>query len=437
MRNFLYISPYFPPQTKVGALRPLKFVRHLSEHDWSPVVLADLGPNDGMDRRLNELVPESCKVVWDYSHRAARTWQAFQHNSLPDSSVRSNRQTTASNSGLGKAIRRAAGLLPMPGPEFLPLGSHSPHMLHALKAGRRVLKEHPCQAIVVNADPYAACLVGRKLGLEFNLPVIQDLRDPWALCDLRRPLRPYPQRRIVDRMERLCIQDCARFIVNTRTTWESYVSFYHDIPSQRFSYIRNHADVNLISGGSYTPDQRYTLLFMGNFRRFVEGTVLLDVLAELKRRGFSSRNLVLKVSGNLPGEALDEARRLGVEDLLESHPFVPYYEVGSFMAAADLLVSLSNASRQRIPAKLYDYATNSRPLLAIGDNLEVETMLDAVDGVTFHGLHETASIADSVAAEMGRGRHRTIDRSQTELDSTTATGKLASILDEVTGRSNA
>ncbi|MFT5993917.1 MAG: hypothetical protein ACI82G_002922, partial [Bradymonadia bacterium] len=37
--TLLYITPYFPPATKVGALRPLKFVRHLGAHGWRVVVL--------------------------------------------------------------------------------------------------------------------------------------------------------------------------------------------------------------------------------------------------------------------------------------------------------------------------------------------------------------------------------------------------------------
>ncbi len=57
MRPFLYISPYFPPDSRVGALRPLKFVRHLPSCGYRPVVLADAA-GASRDARLEAAVPD-------------------------------------------------------------------------------------------------------------------------------------------------------------------------------------------------------------------------------------------------------------------------------------------------------------------------------------------------------------------------------------------
>lgn len=432
MRRFLYLTPYFPPQTRVGALRPLKFARHLPDFGWAPVVLADLGRGDDIDQRLYDLVPDSCEVVWDYSSRAAGTWRALEQRQVGEGSPSPRREPSRIARAVGRVIHRVGRAVPPPSPELLPLGEHSPRMLHALRSGRRLLKRYPCEAILVNADPYAACLVGRRLGKEFGLPVIQDLRDPWALCELRRPRRPWAQRRLVDWLERSCVEDCARFILNTRTTLEDYRAHYHDIPPDRFDFIRNHSDVDIISGGDHAPRQRYTLLFPGSFRRFVKGHVMIEALGELRRRGHTERDLALMVTGELTEDARQLARRLGVEDMLEDHPFVPYREVGTFMKAADLLVSLSTISHQRIPAKVYDYAMISRPILAVCEEPELKEMLGELGGAYVHGLNDAVGIADSVEAEMRRGRRRIIDRSQVGLDSVTASGKLARILDKVT-----
>ncbi len=431
MKRFLYITPYFPPQTRVGALRPLKFVRHLPDFGWAPVVLADLGRGDAIDQRLYDLVPDSCKVVWDYSSRAAGTWQALEQRQEGEISHRS-REISLIPRMVGRVIHQIASVVPQPNPEFLPLGEHSPRMLHALRSGRRLLERYPCEAIMVNADPYAACLVGRRLGEESGLPVIQDLRDPWALCDMRRPRRPAPQRRLVDWMERICVEDCARFVLNTRTACEQYRAHYTGIPPERFDFIRNHSDAEIISGGDHVPRQRYTLLFLGGFRRFVKGHVMIEVLAELRRRGHPERDLALMVTGRLSDDAKHLARRLGVEGMLEDHPFVPYREVGTFMKTADLLVALSTTGSQRFPAKVFDYATSSRPLLVVTDSPELEEMLGELGGAYVHGMNDVVGIADTVEEEMRLGRRRSLDRSKVGLDSATASEKLARILDEVT-----
>jgi glycosyltransferase involved in cell wall biosynthesis len=305
-------------------------------------------------------------------------------------------------------------------------------MWHALRAGRRVLAHSDCEAIVVNADPYAACLVGRQLGLEHGLPVVHDLRDPWAPCSLRRPRRPLPQRILVDHLERSCVESAARYVLNTETALEDYRAHYRDVPPERFDVIRNHGDRELVRGGSYPERARYTLLFLGNFRRFVGGEVLVELLAELCRRGLGGDDLCLCVTGRVPHDARQLARSAGVEAMLDEHPFVPYREVGTFMETADVLVALCHDTRQRIPAKIYDYATTDRPMLIVCDNPELDRMLDGVEGARIHRRIDVRRMADTIVAEMALGRRRSVDRSTSGLDSATASAKLARILDEVT-----
>ena len=71
LRRFLYITPFFPPMGRVGALRPLKFARHLPALGWAPVALADLRAGDGVNPELLGELPDSTIVEWDYGRRAA------------------------------------------------------------------------------------------------------------------------------------------------------------------------------------------------------------------------------------------------------------------------------------------------------------------------------------------------------------------------------
>ena len=194
--------------------------------------------------------------------------------------------------------------------------------------------------------------------------------------------------------------------------------------------IRNHSDPQLISAGVEPEFDRFTVLFLGHFRRFVEGDVLLEMLAELAARGRSD-DVQLVVTGNCPAESYEKARSLGVEEMLVKKDFVPYLETGSYMGAADLLVLLNNRTQQRIPAKFYEYVTSSRPILAIADNREMTTLFAEISNAEIVGLDEPKRAADVVESMLSTGRKPRDPSTQSEFTSETASGRLAEILDNL------
>lgn len=419
MKHFLYLTPYFPPQSRVGALRPLKFARHLPALGWTPVVLCDLWPGAATLAPLLDAVPPQIPVIRDYSARAA-------HTSLqppPPSQGSPRRQAPWWERWIPEALNN---------PELIPLGEHSVHIWHALHAARRVLERHPCQAIVVNADPYAAMVVGALLARQTGLPLIHDLRDPWAPCELRRPRRPAPIRQLVDALERWTFAPASHVILNTEATLRDYRAHYPDLPPERFSCIRNHSDAALIQQGQHPGFDRFTLLFLGGFRRFVEGAPLLDLLASLKARGVSAQQLQLVVTGAILESTWEMARQRGVEDMLRKHEPVPYHQIGAIMEAADVLVALNNRTTQRIPAKFYDYATTQRPILVMADNPELGQLLHQHKGQLF-GLDEGAQAAEQVWAWMQQGRHLDVERDASDLSTQRASQRLAAVLDQAAG----
>jgi hypothetical protein len=437
MRDFLYLSPYFPPQSRVGAIRPLKFARHLPALGWRPVILADLWPGAGTSAPLLDAVPPDVPVIRDYSARADGTFRAFLRGapsptpSPSPTAAAPRRLAPSAQEALSRLGSRLGELVPdaLRNPELIPLDDHAAHAVHALRAARRILRAYRCEAIVVNADPYSSLVLGARLARESGLPLIQDLRDPWSVCELRRPLRPTLSAAAVDRLERWAVEAAHTVILNTEQARDDYRAHYPDIAAERFTTIRNHGDAGLTGSGTHQGFDRFTLLFLGHFRRFVEGDVLLRALAILRARGVSSDRVQLVVTGDCPEATRDVARSLGVEDMLVRHPFVPYHETGAIMDSADLLVLLNNRTRQRVPAKLYDYATSQRPILAVADSPELERIVSGVPGAHFRGLDDAEGVADVVERELALGRQRVVARGDVGLSSREASAKLAAILD--------
>lgn len=432
MRRFLYLSPYFPPQTRVGALRPLKLTRHLVGHGWSPLVLCDLSPGDAVDPHLAEAIPPDVTVIRDWSRRAGRTPVPVPLEGDRSEAIRPGAGSWRER--LGEWASILAGRL-APHPETLPLGAHLFDLPHARGAARRALADHPeCRAVVVNADPFAALLVGRTVATERGLPLVVDLRDPWAPCELRRPHRRGAQRAIVDRLERSVVEAAARVILNTDTARDDYRAHYPDVDPDRFVTIRNGGDPDLVAvgppGAALSSSGPVRLLYLGSFRRHVEGDPLFRLLAELADRGCDVR---LVVTGRLGPSVWQRARRLGVEDFIEVEGSVPYRRIGAAMAEAHILVALGHPGSQRIPAKIYDYLTSDRPILALTDNSELAAVLAGVDGAHAVGPDDPAGAADRVERIVRAGVGTRYPRSSAGLLAADGAATLARLLDDVTG----
>ncbi len=438
MRRLLYLSPYFPPQTRVGALRPLKFVRHLPTFGWAPVVLADLWAGEPIDDALADAVPDSTIVIRDWSRRARaeeQRWLERRRRATSDEAVQVGGPR---DPGRVRSERSAPkrGRLALPAwldnPELIPLGEHGPRIPYALAAAQRVLDRHPCDAILVNADPFAATLVGARLADRTGLPLVVDLRDPWAHCELRRPMRPLLARNVVDQLERSVVRRADAVILNTEATLDDYRRAYPEQPAAKFLCIRNHGDAELVADGRHAAFDRFTMLFLGNFGRFIKADVLVRVLAELASRGVGPEALQLVVTGAFPEEGWRMAQGMGVAGYLHLHPHVPYREIGAVMAAADLLVLLVQPhGRQRLAAKLFDYLVADRPVLAISESAELAGLLARSGAGRTFPYADVTGIADDIVAQMQAGRGRTAPRTPIGATSREATATLAEVLDRV------
>lgn len=429
MRQFLYITPYFPPQTQVGALRPLKLVRALPALGWQPIVLADLWPTDAMDARLEALVPQEVVVHRDYSHRAAPTIARLHGGTLTG-------KPGAAAVAKGKPLHER--LIPawLQNPELVPLGEHSPDMPHAYRAAKRLLKQYPgIEAIVVNADPFAASVVGARLHQETGLPLVQDFRDIWAPCKLRRPRRPKPWLWLEDKLERYCFDQAAHVIINTDVSLRDYLAFYPDLPKDKFSVIRNFFDGGLVSHGTHPGYDRYTLLHLGHFSRFRKADPLVRAVARAIELGVGPDDLQVMSTGDYGQEALDLAEKLGVRDLFKRDKPVPYHEIGAICQAADLLVMIAEPDAdQRIASKFYDYLGAGRPILSISDNPESKEILDSVGAGEQFGHRDVEGMAQFIAQQVRAGRQRQVARQLDGLTSREAASKVAGILERITSK---
>ncbi len=366
MPSLLYITPYFPPQSRVGAWRPLKFVRHLRAFGWEPRVWTDFPKGAATDASLLEHLPPDLPIDYSWSS-GARTrharWLAGGTGATTRPRTPNSKPRTWFDS-----------------PELIPFGEHLFDMAHALRRGRELLRAHRPDAMLVNMDPFAGAEVGRRLSREFGVPLVLDFRDPWAWCDLRRPIRPWPSRLIVDRYEGKALEVCRAAIFNSANTVAVYRERYPDL-AHKFHFIRNFHDAELMDHGTAPVFEAPTVVMMGNLRRFIEGTEYFEALAVLKVRGVGPDRIRFAQYGQVLPDTPATIARFGVEDYVMLGGQLPYNRVLPVLKQAAGLLIPDIQGTMRLPSKFFDYVVAGRPMLAFDRNPELNAMVTETGGL--------------------------------------------------------
>ena len=184
MRRVLVIAYYFPPMGLSGVQRVAKFVKYLPEHGWQPTVLTiePAGYYAYDTTLLHEVKQAGVAICRTASWDPTRFFRRHQTIPLPSEPQRRRLSTV---SQLLFVPDNKIGWLP-----------------HALRAGRRLLKERAFDAIFSSAPPYTAHLIAARLSRQSGVPLVVDFRDDWV--GNPRHVYPTPLHRYLNgRLERL------------------------------------------------------------------------------------------------------------------------------------------------------------------------------------------------------------------------------------------
>ncbi len=391
MASFLYISPYFAPMTRAGALDPLKFVRAMPQRGWRPVVLADMWPGVACDRLLADAIPQDIPVYRQFSNRAGAGG--------------------GDGSGYQKRLAsRGSRLLDHPAwpvwlarQEWLPLGDIGFYVNHAVARGLEILKRHPCELIVAQSTPYASLVAGEILARKTGLPLVCKLGDPWRVCALKRHERPVHTRMIQRRLENRVIARASRYVLYTRRAVEDYRALYPHIDPDFFVAIHNGYDLDLVSRPWQGTLPRNSILFFGSFSPHIRFDPALHLLAELRGRGDGGAMPDLYVTSALPRELQRLADKLKVAGHIKVLGHQSYRCSSDIVSRAGVLLSI-NATAQRIVAKTYDYLPSNRPMLTITPpHRELEAMMEHSEAGRWFRPDQISAMADFVQGCLSNG----------------------------------
>lgn len=437
MKRVLYVAYYFPPDGGAGTQRSLKFCKYLPEFGWKPTVLTREGNRE--------------REVWDPEDRSFL-------DELP-AEVSVVRVATEKKGGGG-----VSGWNDIP-----------KSYLRAFYVGASsLLRQQDYDVILITMSPFFLGQLGIQLNAEFGVPVVYDLRDPWAL-DGWRAYRTKLHWHVDINLMRRTLSSAAGVIANTCDAAIALANHFKDIDiCPKMTVIPNGYDGEdfVTTGGACTKSssnsdfivvhagtlhtgflyRRRTILGIltsllrfrpepivpsGRTEYFLYGAIRL--LQEKKHPLVKSIRFVCV--GQNSQANLRCAKEAGLQDRVHFTGYLPHQQSLEWLFRADVLFlplhDLPPGSRSLIvPGKTYEYLAARRPILAA---LPPGDARDLIEMSAFGFIASPRSPAEIAAALCRIYDLREVPRSACEVpkwleafERRELTRKLADFLFEVT-----
>lgn len=388
MKRVLIISYFFPPISNMGSHRILRFVRHLREVGWEPIVLTGkLTTGPLCDQRLLEKVPKDLEIERIDSVDLTELW--------------------------AKVARRREGTPATPTGETAPIKTQSlttflnrwvmipdkcfPWIRPAARAGERLIRERNIQAIYSTADPLSDHLVALRLARRTGLPWLAEFRDLWLGSPYFARSHPTPVHRAIHaRLERRVVTGAAAVVCLSRGIERYFSSAY---PNRRTSILYNCFDPEEYGNGSVSASEKFTILYAGALyssrspEPFFAGWARF--LTEQRLPPDAAKFVILGGSPDIDLAAM--AKRHGIEQSVHLAGRVSHAEALRGMQGATALLAVQSPEDDvHVPGKLFEYIGARRPIFALSRPCETAEII-ASNNLGWVAEPEEAAVAAKLA----------------------------------------
>ncbi len=436
-RRVLVLCRNFPPEVSAGSFRLLRWAKYFRSAGWDPhfLAMADDWGDAHHDPGLAAEVPAEVAVdrvsSWAPEERFDRFFGRGRFAPPASGMALSALRRPSLRSRLAGALRPIwALMLRTPDPAVW-------WLVPAVRRGLRLARRRRLSAILSTGPPHSVHLAGVWLKRLTGLPLVVDLRDPWAVPSFGPERNPLG-RRLLGRFQARVFQLADRVVLNTPRAKTFYAARY---PRQRskLAAITNGFDA------AYRQDVRpvrsgaapWLVCHPGDLYGPRDVRPFLAALAELVEEGLDLR--FEQVGWHEPRFELQRSlAALRLEGRVELLSRTSHEQMLNRMSAADLFLVVQPDAPLMVPAKTYEMMLFDKPILALtGEGA-------TADLIGEHGLGAVAGAADvaairralrrlvgrlsapaSAQAREGRTRRNRLKR----FDGRSLSGEMAALLD--------
>ncbi len=435
----LVISYFFPPDGGPGTQRVTKFCKYLWRFGWSPIVLTRTIPEtrgrwDPEDYSLVRDIPSSVRVIRVDAAEGNPGWSA--HLPVLDSP---------------RIMRWNAS---------------------AYVRIRKLLETEQFDLVFITMSPFDLAHLGRRIQTQFGIPVIYDLRDPWALDGWRSHRSRNHWRRDFDCM-RSTLMNADGIIANTQEAKNVIQRECREVDPMRLYVIPNGYDDADLTDPFHSTYQRDPSIFRivhtgslhcrelyarqnlrGKLRSLFEYAgeridptgrtpfYLLKALQRLRRRGHPlSKRVRVRLIGTIDDATRQCVTESRLQHVVELVNYLPHQESVDQLRIADALFlplhGLPPGQRSRIvPGKTYEYLAARRPILACLPAGDARELIERSGNEWCADPCDETAIAEALASLYEAWERGDLDRLQipswlASYGRRQLTARLAEIFDEI------
>jgi glycosyltransferase involved in cell wall biosynthesis len=366
MRRILMISEKFPPFNVSASARPFYFAKYLPEFGYEPHVIAStLRGADARDDALLEELGQTVRVrrtprllspivTWARARRGAR--------SAP---------VVAAKGALAEASPAARSSTPNRWQEALfglAWWSHWELDWSALAtlAGLAQARQTPPDLIWVSGPHFRNYVVGLRLSLWLDKPLVVDMRDPWTYGSLWSPKTAKiaeTERRWAERV----LGHAAHVIFTSPLTLEAMHRRFPKLARDKLSILTNGFDATPVEPLREVSETQCLFRYIGMLNARRHPDPLIVAFARAAEDPEFRRQAVLEFIGNASGHDGKVSLAPGCDVRFVGH--VSRADSVRYMFGSDVNVLLQTISEGQdvVSGKAFDYLHAQKPILAAVD----------------------------------------------------------------------
>jgi glycosyltransferase involved in cell wall biosynthesis len=365
--HIILLAYYFPPSDAVGGARPFRFFKYLQRLGYTcEVVTACEQPPGGTPGVT--CVPDRLGVLW-----ATKTRQSL---------------------GLGGHFERAIRRFILPGCVGVVWAADAARCCLELARRRQGQKV----VLVTTCPPIGPNLVGHLVVLQARIPWIADFRDPMSFGSGNADRYPVAMW-ILSRLESIVHRYADAVVANAESAAKVWRT--------RFPWARKR--IHVIWNG-YDPENRLralplaepparTIVHAGDLYDGRNPNLIVEAFARLRARGepetSNARILLVGPIEAATGTNWDVCNAATRDGWLELRKPIPRVEAQRLVAQSAGLLLLQPQTVFQVPAKLFDYISIGRPVLALVPRDSAVEYLLANSGVPYRCIYASDTPAEA------------------------------------------
>jgi len=455
-RSVLMLCHTFPPAAAAGSFRVLRFAKFLPEYGWQPLIVS-VRPGSYRVPRPDESLMQW--VAGDAIIHRTTVWRPMlslkkivksmilrcrggvTQRESPDVSRRSLPAVECSFPTLWTRMSNTFRSL-----ESLLLATPDTEVgwiLPAVSAALPLIRRYHPEVIYTTGPPHSAHLIGLILKAVAGIPLVTDLRDPWARPPWRSANATCWRDTAQHWLEYLCVRFSDRVVLNTVQLEKEFRGAYPQSCRSKFLVVPNGYDPDLSkkitellpANGCSSVNGRIHLCHAGGIYGKRDLRPLAVAVGKLVESGLNvSLHQIGVVSGR--AELAGFLREKGLETVVSLTDQLSYEETLEQIANAEIALVIQPGTSIQVPGKLYELLLFRKPIVALTERGATAEVIERFGLGVVAPPDNPGAIASAIlhAANGRSGCCRSgWEEALNAFDGRKLTGTLAEVFEEVVG----